>query len=287
MLGRQIQSVQLEPDPLGGSFAGSAVLHIAIVGAIILYTLVLHHFHGSEWGNNQAPGAIQATLVSSAPTIPLPTEVPPTPNVLATDTPSPAPTPPQPMAKPVEPPPDAVPIPLKQTPPKQEKKPPVKEQPKPQPKARPQPTPQTASKFAQPVPNQRNRANYGEAAATQIPHSLSQNNGQESNVNTPGGDFGSRFPWYVAVINRNVKQNWYTQEATGTPPGRIAKVIFIISRDGHPSSARISQSSGSATLDSSALRAVQRVDTFGPLPPGYTGSNLSVEYTFTYSGANQ
>jgi protein TonB len=58
-------------------------------------------------------------------------------------------------------------------------------------------------------------------------------------------------------------------------------VIFVIARDGTVNNIRLSQSSGSPTLDTSAVRAVQRVETFGPLPPGYSGSNVSVEYTFT------
>jgi len=44
--------------------------------------------------------------------------------------------------------------------------------------------------------------------------------------------------------------------------------------------------SGSPSLDTSCLRAVQRVDTFGPLPAGYNQSSISVEYYCEYSGAN-
>ena len=46
-------------------------------------------------------------------------------------------------------------------------------------------------------------------------------------------------------------------------------MVFTIHRDGSVSDVQMDQSSGSPTLDSSCLRAAQRVDTFGPLPPQY------------------
>jgi periplasmic protein TonB len=254
-------TTELEHERFGAPMAGSFLLHGFVIAAVTVAAYLVGHFHGAEWGNDRAPGAIQATLVSSAPTIPLPQDTPPTPNVLATEQPSPAPAPPQPKAAPV-PQPDAIPIPVK----KPEKKMPEKKQEQPSPK------------HAQPQPQQ-NRAHYGEAPATQIPHSLAGNPGENNPVNVNGGDFGSRFPWYVDVIRRKTAQNWLQREvAPGTPAGARVFLSFVISRDGSPSQVRIAQPSGSPTLDSSCLRAVQRVDTYGPLPPGYNGSTLSVSY---------
>jgi periplasmic protein TonB len=257
--------VQLDKEAFGRPAAGSVLLHGAIV--VVMYALVAFHLHGNEWGNNQAPGAIQATLVSSAPALPLPQIAPPTPNVLATETPSPAPVIPEQKVQPI-PEPKAIPIPLKQTPKQKQAQ---KEQ------------TQTPPKHPQPTPPQQNRARYGEAPATAIPHQTQGNPGQSNPVNINGGDFGSRFPWYVAVITRKVNDAWYRQEIDPhTPYGRQVRVVFAVSRAGMPSNVRISQSSGSPTLDSSAERAVQRVETFGPLPSGYNGSNVSVEYTFSF-----
>ncbi|HTA87845.1 MAG TPA: TonB family protein [Silvibacterium sp.] len=263
------KTIELEHEPFGAPFAGSLLLHGFVIAAVV-FLAFFGHLRGAEWGNNQAPGAIQATLVSSAPTIPLPQEAPPTPNVLATETPSPAPAPPQPEVAPV-PQPNAVPIPTKQP----EKRTPEKKQAQPSPK------------HAQPQPLQ-NRAHYGEAPATQIPHSQAGNPGQNNPVNVNGGDFGSRFPYYVSIITNKVSQAWYRQEIDPrTPYGREAKVIFIVARDGTVSGIRLSQSSGSPSLDSSAVRAVQRIETFGPLPPAYSGSNVSVEYTFSNDQPSQ
>jgi protein TonB len=43
---------------------------------------------------------------------------------------------------------------------------------------------------------------------------------------------------------------------------------------------QIAQPSGDATLDQTALSAVQHIDTFGPLPDAYTGSYINVTYYF-------
>jgi protein TonB len=48
------------------------------------------------------------------------------------------------------------------------------------------------------------------------------------------------------------------------------------------SNLRLDQSSGSPTLDKSCERGVQRVDTFGNLPPAYNQSTLNVGYYCEY-----
>jgi protein TonB len=261
------EMVQFEREPFGGPIAGSVLLHAFVIVAVAISAYLANRLHGSEWGNSQAPGAIQATLVSSAPSLPIPRETPPTPNVLATEQPSPAPAPAQPKVEPA-PQPEAIPIPVKQ--PQKEKKTPDKKPVPPSPK------------HAQPQPLQ-NRAHYGEAPPTQIAHSMAGNPGQDNPINVTGGGQGFNYPYYVGIIQRKVREGWYTQEVDPrTLAGAQTKVIFAISRDGSPSNVRISVSSGSPTLDSSAVRAVQRIESFGPLPPGYSGSNVSVEYTFSY-----
>jgi protein TonB len=45
---------------------------------------------------------------------------------------------------------------------------------------------------------------------------------------------------------------------------------------------QVEQSSGVPSLDISAQRAIQRIDTFGALPPDYSGSKISVEFWFDY-----
>lgn len=242
------------------------LLHIGVIVFVTLWIFIANHIHGSTWGNQKAPGAIQATLVSSA-AIPLPEDHPPTKNVVATQTPSQAPAPPQPKKIPPPPPPDAIPIAKKIIPPKKHEPRKVERRHK------------TA-----PAPPKQYRAAYGEEAATRMPRTIAPSP-QKTNapVMVTGGSTGFNYPWYVALIQRTVRQNWYTQEVNPqTPTGAKVTVTFSISRDGTPGDIRILQSSGYSTLDSSAVRAVQRVQNFSPLPAGYNKSSVLVQYTFTY-----
>ena len=266
-----IAQVELERESFGAPAVGSFALHLGLAGAFLL--LANLHPHHDLWGSNEHMGAIQATLISPA-ALPLPQVTPPTPNVLATETPSQAPAPqaPQPKAAPI---PDekAIPIPVKQ-PPK------AKEQPKKQEAEKPAPKPPTnarASLHPQPVTPQPNRAQYGEGAPS-MPRATAGNEGPPNPVQIKGGASGFQYGWYVNGITAKVRQNWYPSEA---PSGTETDVNFIIDRSGRPSNIRVEKSSGNASYDTAAVRAVQRVDTFGPLPAGYNQNTLIVTYTFS------
>jgi periplasmic protein TonB len=255
-------------EPIAGSWFGSFVLHAVLGAAIVFSAVYMHTFHGDRWGQVSSGTAISATLVSSAPSLPLPNTQMTNDNVLATETPSPAPLPPLPKAEvaPVE---KAIPIQakpehVKQTAPKAHPKPP---------------------KYVQP-PKQQHRAAYGEAAPSSIP--MSTPGAASKSVVVQNGDFGSRFGWYVDIIKRTVSQNWYSQLADpNASVGHSVVVSFVVHRDGSVSDPRIAQSSGVPSLDMSAIQAVQRTGAFGPLPAGYSGSSVSVAYTFTYDEATR
>jgi protein TonB len=266
-------------DRIGPTLGLSIGAHAAFAVLLALLAWWVGRHHGQEWGSGlNTGGAIEATLVSSAPAVPIPSPQTPTDNVLATETPSPAPAPPAPAAK-SAPPPDAIPIP-------ENMKQPEKAPPKPQPsppdaKALQAPPVERPLTHPIPIPKTENRANFGEAAPANIPRQNPVSSG-----NTPvnvAGDFGSRFGWYVDIIKRKAQQNWYKAEVDPhTPGGARVYITFDVARDGTPSQVRVEKSSGSPSLDTSALRALQRVDTFGPLPAGYSGRQLNVEYYFEF-----
>ncbi len=271
----------LPGDPLGRPALGSVLLHVAIFGSLVAYALIIAHIHGNAWGNhNDTQGAIQATMVASAPSIPLPQEQKPTDQVLATQTPSPAPAPPAPQA-PAAAPQDSIPIAAKQPDKIQPKK--QVEQQKPL-KVPVQHVPLVPAPLHPEQIKPTNRANYGEAAPAAVPKSMAQAQ-PATQVSVQGGNFGAMYPWYVDLIKRRTAQNWYKQEVDpGTPQGAKVYLTFTVRRDGSPSDVRVQQSSGSPTLDSSCMRAVQRVDSYGPLPSGYNGSTLLVQYYCEQSG---
>lgn len=251
-------------EPIAGSWFGSFALHAALAAAIVSSTLYLHLFRSDRWGQMSSGSAINATLVSSAPALPLPTTQATNNDVLATQTPSPAPLPPMPKAQ-------AAPI---------EKAIPIQAKPQVVKKIAPETHPKPP-KYVQPT-KQQHRAAYGEAAPSSIP--MATPSSEEKSVVVQNGDFGSRFGWYVDIIKRTVAQNWYSQLADpNASMGHSVIVTFTVHRDGSVSDPRIAQSSGVPSLDLSAIQAVERVGAFGPLPAGYAGSSVSVAYTFTYN----
>lgn len=251
---------QFAEESLRKNFVGSLILHLAVAAAIA--GLAYFHDRGHSWGEDASTaGAIQATMVASLPLPPKQRSL--DTGVLTSDNPSPAP-----LIAPekTEPPPQPheVAIPEKAKPPK------VAEKPTPAPPKHPQPTP--------PQPN---KAATGETAGIRIPQStLEMKNGTASAM-VQDRAFGSRFAYYVNIVNRTVAQNWYTQEADPrSSVGKSVTVLFDIDRAGTPSNPRLETRSGSPSLDQSALRAVQRVEGFGPLP---AGDHITVEYTFHYT----
>jgi protein TonB len=257
-------------DPFGAPFAEALGLHLLVIGALVASVWLHTRIHGNEWGQN-LDGAIQANLVSNAPSIPLPQLQKPTDNVLATENPSPAPaiekeqTVPAPDLK-------AIPIPVKQA---VKKEPPKKDVP-----------PKEEQKHTQPQQTPKDRAHFGEQQQSSLPQSMAQQQAQAPSapVSVTGGG-GFRFPYYVAIIQRKTQENWLKQEVDpSTPGGAKAYIYFTLSRDGAPSEVKVGESSGSASLDQSCLRAVQRVDSYGPLPAAYNGATLQVSYYCEFTG---
>jgi periplasmic protein TonB len=57
---------------------------------------------------------------------------------------------------------------------------------------------------------------------------------------------------------------------------------FDISRDGSVSNIQITKSSGDASVDTSAVRAIRDASPLDRLPPEYQGSRVSVEFWFDF-----
>jgi protein TonB len=201
-----------------------------------------------------------ATLVS---TVPLPASQVQTTNVLATE--SKGLTQSQPKVQEQEP--EAIPIPDKHA------------------KTKPKPVTSTQRK-PEPEPEESNQIPYGEGGPVSGPYGMFSAGGAKGGFGFTGGggDFGNRYAWYVQSVQRRVSENWLKYEIDP----RIAQanrvyLTFDIARDGHPTNVQIEQSSGVPSLDISATRAIQRIDTFGPLPSDYSGNKVSVEFWFDYS----
>jgi periplasmic protein TonB len=124
-------------------------------------------------------------------------------------------------------------------------------------KAKPQPAPEEET----------NQVAFGEGGPVSGPYGSFAAGGAKGGfgVTGSGGDFGTRYGWYVQVIQRKVSENWlkYEVDPRITSAQRVY-ITFDIARDGHPYNVQVEQSSGVPSLDVSAVRALQRIDTFGP-----------------------
>ena len=100
---------------------------------------------------------------------------------------------------------------------------------------------------------------------------------------TAGGDFGSRFSWYVEAVQRRISGNWLqsTVDPNVASAPRVV-VTFTILRNGTVANVQITQSSNNYSVDSSATRAVKESSPLAPLPAEYSGSNVNVEFWFDF-----
>jgi TonB family protein len=97
-----------------------------------------------------------------------------------------------------------------------------------------------------------------------------------------GGGF---FPYayYVDLLRSRISSSWYSSlVAPGLKGKYVAGVYFVVQRDGAISDLRLENSSGIASLDLSARRAVENAAPFAPLPPDFTSQYLVVHFEFEW-----
>lgn len=254
--------IYFEHDRWGRALAWSLGLHAWLI-ALVVYFPLLHRNTGGEWGAGGGGEAIGATLVSS---VPLPVPPSQSQNVLANE--SKGVTQSQPKIE--EKQPDAIEIQGKNA------------------KIKPKKKQETITKKNTPAEpeTETNQVAFGEGGPVSGPYGTFSAAGAKGGfgITGGGGDFGTKYAWYVRVIQQKISENWlkYEVDPRITTAQRVY-ITFDIARDGHPSNVRVEQSSGVPSLDISASRALQRIDTFGALPPDYAGNKISVEYWFDYS----
>ncbi len=245
----------------GLSLVGSVALHVALF-ALAIFNLIPSG-RGENWGGTQGGGgAMSATLVTS---IPLPRAEPEAQNVLANESKGLSQS--QPKEVPKEEP-KAIPIPAREAKSKGQHE-----------AATPKPPKQVAK--AEPD----NQIPYGQGGPVSGPYGSFTSGATKGGFGFQGGqgDFGGRFAYYVDIVRRKVSDNWLKYEVDPRiTDARRVYIYFEITRSGQPTNIRVEQSSGIPSLDQSAVRALQRIDTFGPLPAGYSGSYVAVEFWFDY-----
>ena len=250
--------IYLERESINRPLAWSAGLHLALFGSVLFYSAVFG-LRGQAWGGSGGGGAISATLVNS---IPLPANATETQNIVAHESTGLSQSLPQTKE---EPQPEAIPIPERTT--------------------KIKPGPQRSNPAKKIEPPKENIAPFGQGGPVSGPYGVFQSGGAKGGFGFSGGggDFGSRYAWYVDAVRRKVSENWMKYEIDpNISSARRVYISFDILRDGSPTNIELEQSSGVPSLDQSATRALQRIDTFGPLPGDYSGNRVSVEFWFDY-----
>ncbi|HEX4537903.1 MAG TPA: energy transducer TonB, partial [Candidatus Acidoferrum sp.] len=101
-----------------------------------------------------------------------------------------------------------------------------------------------------------------------------------------GGDFATRYGWYVEAVRRKIGSNWNLFEIDpAVRSARRAKSVltFTINRDGSVKNIRMESSSGNQSMDISAQRALANASPMPPLPNDYSGSYVNVNFDFDLS----
>jgi protein TonB len=101
-----------------------------------------------------------------------------------------------------------------------------------------------------------------------------------------GGDFATRYGWYVEAVRRKIGSNWNLFEIDpAVRSARRAKSVltFTINRDGSVKNIRMETSSGNQSMDISAQRALASASPMPPLPNDYSGAYVNVNFDFDLS----
>jgi protein TonB len=269
-------------EKLGNSLIWSGAFHVFLAAMFVISAIYSNR--GAMWGGGSGGGgAIQVSLVGSLPAIPLPSPTAVTSSRVVDATHGLYKSEPPPKI-PYEP--KAVQLPRFT----KEKRPVYKS---------PRPSKLLKNK-AQPP---RNAVPYGQGGAPQAPYSpltqpqntqgaaqapystftMGQSTQGGLNLTGPGGGFGQRFPWYVEAVQRRVSSNWLQATVDPTIQSAPRAVIdFEILRDGTIVNVQVMQSSGYSSVDASAVRAIESSSPLAPLPGGYTGSYVNVEFWFDF-----
>jgi protein TonB len=256
----------VKEEKLGAPLVWSLALHAVLFASLAVSTLMSHR--GESWGG-AGGGSISVKLVGGVG-IPLPRPEVVTTNPVVDTTKGLYKS--EPVPKKTQPPPDAAAIPEF----KKEKAPRYVTNPS-----------KILKDESEPPPN---AVPYGQGGATALPYSEftmgsagSTAAGMGFSGPGAGGDFGSRFAYYVEAVQRRVSSNWI--QSTVDPSVRFAPravVTFDILRNGTITNVQILKSSSNSSVDNSAVRAIVGSNPVNPLPNEYSGNKVSVEFWFDF-----
>jgi protein TonB len=257
--------------PYSKPVALSLILHLALAGTVVVSAYL--HLSGDQWsGVGDTLG--QSMNVKVVPSAGIPMPQPPSVDSSRTFDPDNGLYKATPQPKAPTPPADAIPLPAPE-----------------KPKAKPQPKPENKpSKILESkTPRPDNAVNYGKSGRPIIPTGDSSANpganpaAGANVIGQGGGDFATRFGWYIQAAKRRVDPAWDRMSIDAGVRNSTTlhcSVSFSINRDGSLKNIRITQSSGNLSWDNASLRAIMNSNPLPQLPPDYQGSEVAVTWDF-------
>jgi len=259
----------------------SGILHGGLL--VLLALSAYFHWAGNRWAGpgGGSDSAVRVNLVGNTG-LPMPT--PPSVNDSNVVDPSKSlwkndvkPEPPQPKREEIVPP-DLKNVPEFKTLEKTNKKPPAPKQ-------------EHNKAFQPKQPNPTNAVPGPNLGSMKVPTGASTQAGTSTAPGLAvkaegGGDFASRYGWYVESVKRRIQTNWLQNTIDpGVRAARVAHAVveFTIYRDGTVKDIRVTQTSGNLSMDNSGLRAIMSSNPMPGLPPDYSGSSVRVVFDFDLS----
>lgn len=247
----------------------SVVFHGALAATMLVSTIISNR-KGENWTGSTGGAAVTVGLVGSVPAIPLPKPEAITESRVVDE--SKGLYKEEPKPKPIAPPPTSIALPEVT----HDKTPKI--------------VPSKPSKVLETpnVPPPTNAIPYGGGGAPALPYSSTFSTpggtqGAMGMTGPGGGDFGSKYSWFVDAVRNRISSNWL--QSMIDPSVRFAPratVNFTILRDGTITNIQIVHSSGNSSVDNSAIRAIQSSSPVTRLPNDYSGSTVNVEFWFEF-----
>ncbi|HEV3218517.1 MAG TPA: energy transducer TonB [Candidatus Acidoferrales bacterium] len=259
----ELAAQQLAEPSLKGTLVWSALFHAALAGGILASAFMSNR--GNNWGE-VGGGSVEVGIVGAMPGVPLPKPAAITESRVVDESGGLYKSEPKP--KEVPPPPDAKSLPEFD----RDKKQPVQSH--------------KSKVLEDKTPPPSNAVPYGGGGSPALPYSPFTVKGSTQGgmgFTGPGGDFGSRYPWFVDAVRNRISSNWLqsmVDPSVSWAPRAV--VTFQILRDGSIANIQITQSSGNASVDNSAVRAILGSSPVNRLPNDYSGSTVNVEFWFEF-----
>lgn len=96
-----------------------------------------------------------------------------------------------------------------------------------------------------------------------------------------------QYQYYLDLLEQRIARNWQPRKLgfrSGAPV--TCTVHFQVEQDGRLSRPTVTAGSGVPLMDREALRAVEAVGTFLPIPAGMAGRGIGITYIFTLTAGN-